>query len=294
MIHAPLVSSILDYADARNAPNTPIRTDIPGLTIVRSRAPTELRSGVMFPLFCMVISGAKETWTGDTAIRYAAGDGIVVSITVPVKSRILEASRDHPYVAMALELDLGLIRELDASLEASSPQTSNQNAIIQRGPVTDKLKEAMARLYELNFADPAERDVMLPMLVREIHFRLLTSGEAEFLRYLSQTDSRAFRINSALQRMREGFRDKLQIGDLATLAGMSVSTFHDQFKRLTGTSPLQYQKELQLLEARNQLLEGKKSVASIAYNVGYDSPTQFSREYSRKFGHAPSQERHSA
>ena len=294
MIHAPLVSSILDYADARNAPNTPIRTDIPGLTIVRSRAPTELRSGVMFPLFCMVISGAKETWTGDTAIRYAAGDGIVVSITVPVKSRILEASRDHPYVAMALELDLGIIRELDASLEASSPKTSNQNAIIQRGPVTDKLKEAMARLYELNFADPAERDVMLPMLVREIHFRLLTSGEAEFLRYLSQTDSRAFRINSALQRMRDGFRDKLQIGDLAMLAGMSVSTFHDQFKRLTATSPLQYQKELQLLEARNQLLEGKKSVASIAYNVGYDSPTQFSREYSRKFGHAPSHERHSA
>ncbi len=294
MIHAPLVSSILDYADARNAPNTPIRTDIPGLTIVRSRTPTELRSGVMYPLFCMVISGAKETWTGNTAIRYAAGDGIVVSITVPVKSRILEASRDCPYVAMALELDLGLIRELDASLEASSPQTSNQNAIIQRGPVTDKLKQAMTRLYELNFADPAERDVMLPMLIREIHFRLLTSGEAEFLRYLSQTDSRAFRINFALQRMRDGFRDKLPIGDLATLAGMSVSTFHDQFKRLTGISPLQYQKELQLLEARNQLLEGKKSVASIAYNVGYDSPTQFSREYSRKFGHAPSQERHSA
>ena len=293
MDQSTLISSILDYADTRNAASYPIATHVPGLTIVRSRMPTDMRAGLMSPLFCMVLSGRKETWTGETPVQYGAGDGIVVSMTLPVRSRIVSADRNAPYVAMAVEIDLGLIRELDLEIEQSS-ETLASHRVIERGKVGQKLQNAMTRLFELNFADPTERDVMRPLLMREIHFRLLTSGEAGFLRELSQKDSRSFRINTALQCIKNRFRDKVPIRELAELAGMSVSTFHDQFKRLTGTSPLQYQKDLQLLEARNQLLDGKKSVALIAYNVGYDSPTQFSREYSRKFGHAPSQERYSA
>ena len=284
-----LIERICHFADAHDGPEVPFETGIDGFTLVRSRAPTALEGMIYMPLACLVLQGRKESYLGNAPVSFGRGQSLIVSIDVPSISRVVEASPQTPYVALALQLDMGEIRSLTE--EAGEAEIADERArAIASGEADAALVAAMGRLFDL-VDRPLERRVLLPLLRREIHFRLLLARHGGMLRRLSRRDSHASRIARALSRIRKGYAQPLKVAELADAAGMSPSSFHEHFKALTATTPLQYQKDLRLLEARRRLIEGGQSVSGVAFEVGYESPTQFSREYSRKFGTSPRAER---
>lgn len=289
-----LKRDMIGYADAMGFDDQPNETCIPGLALVRGRACTEISAVDYQPIFCLVLQGAKQAFLGDRILTFAERQCLIVSLDLPTVSRVVEASPQKPYLALALTLDLGLIRELAATLEADGvplPQDREgyRCSALHVGQVDDGLTDAMARLFALRGSQEEIR-ILAPLLVREIHYRLLRSSEAALLRSLARPDSRAERIARAIAWIRRDYAGALPVADLAREAGMSASAFHEHFRALTGTTPLQYQKALRLMEAR-RLIDGSDSVAGIAFAVGYESPTQFSREYARKFGNPPRADR---
>lgn len=287
-----LIDRVCRFADAHGAPEAPFETGIDGFTLVRSRAPTVLEGMVYTPLVCLVLQGRKESYLGATPVGFGRGQSLIVSMDLPSVSRVVEASPRAPYVALALRLDLGEIRSLTE--EAGEAEIDDERArAIASGEADAPLVDAMGRLFDL-IERPLEQRVLLPLIRREIHFRLLLARHGGMLRRVSRRDSHASRIARALSRLRRDYARPLKVGELAEAAGMSPSSFHEHFKALTATTPLQYQKDLRLLEARLRLTSGAPSVSGVAFEVGYESPTQFSREYSRKFGISPREDRMTA
>ena len=281
-----LIKTALAYADAHGAPDTPFLTEIDGLSVARCRQPTEIEAMVYQPLACLVLQGAKESYLGDTPVRFRTGQSLIVSLDMPSASRVVEASPAEPYVALALILDIGLLRELDLELTGQARTGDRPASAIAVGSAERDLVDAMGRLFALT-DHPLDRQILEAGLRREIHFRLLRAGHAGLLRQLCRPDGHASRISRALLHIKRTYAEPLRVGDLAALAGMSPSTFHQHFKALTATTPLQYQKDLRLLEARRRLGAGQGTVSEAAFAVGYESPSQFSREYTRKFGTSP-------
>lgn len=287
-----LIDRICRHADANDAPEAPFETGIDGFTLVRSRAPTALMGMVYTPLVCLVLQGRKESYLGETLVGFGRGQSLIVGIDMPSVSRVVEASPGRPYVALALRLDIGEIRSLTEEVGEAEIDDERARAIAS-GAADMPLVQAMGRLFDL-VERPLEQRVLLPLLRREIHFRLLLARHGGMLRRLSRRDSHASRIARALSRLRQDYAQPLKVAELAEAAGMSASSFHEHFKALTATTPLQYQKDLRLLEARRRLTSGAQSVSAAAFEVGYESPTQFSREYLRKFGTSPREERMTA
>lgn len=287
-----LIARVCRYADTHAAPETPIATGIDGFTLVRCNRPTPIEPNLYYPLLCVVLQGRKESTLGRRRVTFGAGESLIVSLDLPSGSRIIEASREAPYVALALAIDLRIIRSLNEEVDGSE-FAQDQVRAIASGKADDVLVDAMGRLFDL-VDKPLEQTVLLPLVRREIHFRILLAGHGEMLRHLSRRDSHASRITRAIAHIRKQFPTPVSVAELAQAAGMSASSFHEHFKAMTDTTPLQYQKDLRLLEARQQLIGSGKSVSSVAYDVGYESPTQFSREYARKFGRPPSADRPAA
>lgn len=286
MKNAALTRRIIRFADENQALSEPFQTGIDGVTIVRSREQTRLQAVRYTPLLCLVLQGRKESYLGGKRVAFAAGETLIVSIDLSSVSRITEASEAAPYVALAVEIDLGIIRQLTEELGETSI-TSAQSAAMAVGAVDEDLAEAMERLFRL-VEKPQDRPALLPLVMREIHYRLLLARHGGMLRRLAHSDSHVSRIERVLHHIRLKYDEPLRIPALANIAGMSVSSFHDHFKAVTATTPLKYQKDLRLMEARDRLIGGEDSVAAVAIDVGYESPAQFSREYSRKFGMPPS------
>ena len=291
MDRSHLIDSICAYADRLDAPEEPFDTDIEGLSVVRARQTTGFYGTLYSPLLCLVLQGAKESYLGDAAVPFRAGEALIVSLNMPTVSRIIEAAPEAPYIALALELDLGIVREFYAELGGEVYGEDDSPAIVT-GHADEELIDAMGRLFGL-LSRPVEQGIMLPLLKREIHMRLLLADHGGMLRRLASHDSRESRITRALERIKRDFREPLRVDDLAGLSGMSTSNFHKHFKAVTAMTPLQYQKNLRLLDARQRIVSGE-SVSAAAFGVGYESPTQFSREYARKFGSPPSQDRAAA
>ncbi len=222
---------------------------------------------------------------GQQSVRFSAGQSLIVCHELPVISRVTDASRERPYVALVFALDMGIVRSLYDEVSEADLAEEKARALNVRDSDA-ALIDALRRLFELEDR-PVEARVMVPLLHREIHFRLLMAPHGGMLRQLLWRDSHASRIGKAIVHIRENCTAPLAMVDLARISGMSQSSFHKHFKSVTETTPLQYQKELRLLEARRQLQEGTGSVSSTAFAVGYESATQFSREYSRKFGVPP-------
>ena len=210
---------------------------------------------------------------------------LIVSLDLPSISRITEASDTRPYVALTLAIDLGLVSDVAAELFAGMSGKCASCALAS-GEADAAMVGAMGRLFDL-LARPFEQRVMVPLLRREIHFRLILAGHGGLLRRLAHQDSHASRISRSLTHIRGAFTAPVSVAALAEMALMSPSSFHEHFKAVTGTTPLQYQKDMRLLEARRRLATGAPSVATVAFEVGYESATQFSREYQRKFGVSP-------
>lgn len=289
MQNQDLIRRICAFADSQGAGDTSCPTGIEGLTIIRSHQPKALEAVFYRPLVCLVLQGRKETHLGSHCLGFGAGESLIVSHDVPVLSSVTEASQKRPYVAIVLPLDLNILRDLhDQVNEAEIEEEQNQS--LKVGDTDAALLDAIARLFAL-VDRPVEAKVMAPLLKREIHFRLLSARHGGMLRQLLRRESQAFRIDRAIARIRQDYTKPLNVTELARSAGMSSSSFHEHFKSITAKTPLQYQKELRLLEARRLLLTGTHNVATAAYKVGYQSPSQFSREYGRQFGVSPSKDK---
>lgn len=284
-----LIARVSRYADAHDAPESPFETEVPGFSLVRSRRPTSIEPNLYRPLLCVVLQGRKESSLGRERVSFGTGESLIVSLDLPTVSRIAEASANEPYVALALEIDLRVIRALHQEV-GELEIASEQARAIAASSADDALIGAMGRIFDL-VDKPLERRVLLPLIKREVHFRMLLTGHGEMLRRLSWRNSHESRIVRAIAHIRESFPDSVKVADLAATAAMSPSSFHEHFKAITATTPLRYQKDLRLLEAREQLMSGDKAVSEVAYDVGYESPNQFSRDYARKFGHPPRADR---
>jgi AraC-like DNA-binding protein len=244
-----------------------------------------VRADLYDPVVCLILQGRKEATFGETTLDIGPGDSLLVSHDMPVRARITSATPAAPYLSIVLRLDLGLIRSLYEEVsEAIVEQSAASAAVVHRADAS--LIDALGRYIGLS-TERVERKVMGPLIFREIHFRLLMAPYGGMLRALLRHDSHASNVSRAITRIRRDFRSSLAVPELAREVGMSTSSFHKHFRDITSSTPLQYQKELRLLEARRLLSVGDHSVTTIAYDVGYGSPNQFSREYARKFGVPP-------
>jgi AraC-like DNA-binding protein len=286
MPHESLIADVLRFTDGMRADDRPVSTVVPGLCVIRSFAPHAAIPSVYEPVFCLVLQGAKHTTSGEQSVLFRAGQAVVIGVDLPVISRVVEASAARPYVAMILRLDLDLLRALAVEMP---PAKADGFGAISIGDADDRIVEAMQRLFAL-WEQPDDIPFLAPLVTREIYYRLLRAGYGGILRRLANLDSHASRIASAIAIIRADIAAPLRVGDLARVAGMSVSAFHAHFRTLTGTSPLQYQKQLRLNEAKRLMQSGARSISAIAFDIGYESPTQFSREFTREFGHPPRRE----
>jgi len=254
---------------------------LPGLGFVRHSAPTPLEGIVYEPVVCLILRGRKRTTAGPITVDFGPGESLIVSHDLPVLSQVTEC----PYLALILSVDVDILRSLmDEVGERAATKTRAATLDVDR--TEEPLIEALGRYVSL--ADrPSEAKVLAPLVLQEIHFRLLMAPHGGMLRKLLRTDSNASHIHRAVREIRENFRSALSIPQLARSIGMSESAFHRHFKSITGTTPLQYQKAMRLLEARRLISAEGYPVSRAAFEVGYASPTQFSREYSREFGAAP-------
>ncbi|MEM8540032.1 MAG: AraC family transcriptional regulator [Pseudomonadota bacterium] len=247
--------------------------------------PTSFQSSVYTPFLCLIVRGRKEILIGSQSIRFGAGQSLVLCHDLPVVARILEASEEVPYLTIVMPIDLDIVRGLYSEVGEAAPQQQRAEPL-SIGQADEALMDALHRYLEIS-DKPSELAVLGPLIHKEIHFRLLMAPNGGMLRQLLARDSHASRISKAIDLIRQEYRTALAVADLSKAANMSASSFHEHFKSITGTTPLQYQKDLRLIEAKQRLSIGEQSVATIAYDVGYESATQFSREYVRKFGASP-------
>lgn len=258
---------------------------LPGLYVVQREEVTQIESMVYDPVLCIILRGRKNVNIGAQSVSLSQGDALLVSHDLPITASITQASHDTPYLSLIMALDLGTIRSLYEQVgEAVSeaPRARSLSASL----VQPSWAEPLSRYVAL-MGKPLEAQVLGPLIMREIHFQLLMSPIGGMLRNLLSVDSHASRIAKAIVNIRQSFRQPMVVAELAQLAGMSPSSFHEHFKSVTGTSPLQFQKELRMIEARSLVYGGGRAISEIGYEVGYESPAHFSRDYSRKFGRSP-------
>lgn len=280
-----MISRILKFVRNSNPSGNFFPTSIEDLGVLYCTTPTPIEAVLYNPLVCLILQGSKEVNSGRERVKFRAGESLIVSHDLPVLSRITGASISEPYVALFMQLDMSILRSLYLEMGEDDFSESSMSAM-EIGKTDARLISAMERLFELS-QSPTELKIMLPLIKREIHFRLLQARHGTMLRCILHRGNHAERISKVIGKLREDLRASYSIPELASMVNMSTSSFHDHFKAVTGLTPLQYQKEIRLLHAQQLLFSGKQSVANIAFEVGYGSSTQFSREYSRKFGHPP-------
>lgn len=290
MINNGLLAHVTSLLGNSGVADGALRDEASGAHLLRHHATTGFDSTVYQPLLCLILQGAKEVGSSTRTLTVRAGQSIVVSHTLPVISRITEASATLPYVALVFPLDLDLLRSLVPMVPPALSSESSDAFSICLCDTNPALEDALLR-YFLQCGSAETRQLLSPITSREIHARLLIGPHAPVLQRLLWHESTASRIHLAIRDIRTDLAETIVIGDLARRVGMSNSAFFKEFKAVTGTSPLQYQKELRLLKARDDLRTTRGKVSEIAFSVGYESSAQFSREYSRKFGRSPRDDR---
>ncbi|MCS0615901.1 AraC family transcriptional regulator [Massilia kyonggiensis] len=278
-----LLDAVRRYADAHAGRDGAAPTPIPGLTAIRATARTELSYQIQRPLVCLVLHGAKHVTMGSQSFTFRAGDSLVITADVPTVSQITEASLATPYYSLVLDLDPAVIAPLAADMAAIGDADS---APVRIEPTDSHVADTALRLMRL-LDRPAALPVLRPALVREFHYWLLAGRHGAAIRRLGLPDSHVRRIARAVALLRTGYAQRLPVEKLATAAGMSPSAFHQHFRAVTSLSPLQFQKQLRLIEARRLMLAEGVNASHAAYAVGYESVQQFTREYGRMFGKPP-------
>lgn len=259
-------------------------TAIPGLHLVRRVETNELRLFYK-PFIGLTVQGFKHTVVGRDEYTYGEYHCFVAGVDMPSQSSIIVASPEKPFLALSLDLDRALVAELAAGMPSSArqPDAGRAVAVAEADP---RVMDAFLRLTELLDA-PQDIPVMAPMLIREIHYRLLQGPQGAWLRTICSLGTTSNQVAQAVTWLRENIGVPLRVEELARSVGMSPSSFFRNFKQVTTLSPLQFQKMLRLYEAQRLMLAGEYDAAGAAYAVGYESPTQFIREYKRLFGDPP-------
>lgn len=278
-----LLTAVQRYADAHADRDGLAHTPIAGLTIVRATEASELLYAISRPLVSLVLQGGKRVAMGAQAFAFAAGDSLLITADVPTVSQITRASLAAPYLSLVLELDPAVIADLAMQMESApvSAQTP-----VRVDPTDAEVADAALRLMRL-LDRPAALPVLQTQLTRELHYWLLAGKHGAAIRNLGWPDSQARRVARAVDVLRTDFAQALPVERLAAVAGMSPSSFHQHFRSVTSLSPLQFQKQLRLIEARRLMLNDGVSASSAAFAVGYESVPQFTREYGRMFGLPP-------
>ena len=263
-----------------------LMTAIPGLSLYRRDAPTQPTSSMQEPSLCLIAQGVKRVLLGDDTYVLDVHHFLITSVDLPTVVQIIQASREKPYLSLLLQLDQREMAQLMVDSHLPSPRAQQSSRGMATGEVTLPLLTACQRLIDL-LAAPQDIPILAPLIQREILYRLLVGDQGARLRQIASAGSQSHQIAQAIEWLKRHYTLPLRIEDLAAHVHMSPSTFHHHFRALTAMSPLQYQKWLRLNEARRLMLTERLDAATTAFQVGYESPSQFSREYRRVFGAPP-------
>ena len=280
-----LVGAISAYTESR-AGSSPYRTQIDGLIILRSTDDKPPAQFITKPSICVVAQGSKSTSFGGHRFEYRAGQALIVGLEVPSVGRITGGSEDEPFLGASIELDRAILRGVLEGLKTPPQPTPERGQAIFVTAFDEALEDCVVRLIRL-LDRPEAIATLAPMVLREMCYWLLAGPNGPEIARLTLGQGYSSRIVRAIQVLRDRFMETLRVEDLAATAQMSVSAFHRHFKALTLMTPLQYQKQLRLLEARRIMVSEAAKVETAAFAVGYESPSQFSREYARAFGRPP-------
>lgn len=278
-----LLNAVRRYVDANADTAGLAQTPIPGLTTIRSTEPSGLVHAMPRPLVCLVLQGCKQVAVGTQLFTFNAGDSLLITADVPTVSQITQASRAQPYLSLVMDLEPAVIAELTVQMK---PLPAVEGAPVRFETTDSEVADAALRLMRL-LERPASVPVLHRQLVRELHYWLLAGKHGAAIRRLGWPEGHDRRVARAVEVLRAQFAQPLPVEQLAATAGMSPSSFHQHFRTVTSLSPLQFQKQLRLIEARRLMMAEGMSASSAAFTVGYESASQFTREYARMFGLPP-------
>lgn len=263
-----------------------IETRIPWLLLCSSTKTTHQQKNVFEPVVVVVLQGCKQVTVGEDQFVYDESRFLMATVDMPVSSCISKASTETPYQAMVLRLDLGKVRQLILDYDIPAPKITSMIRGVATGPATPELLMAFGRLLDL-LDNPQDSPVLSALIYQEILYYLLRSEQGGRLWQAAMSGCQSNRIQKSINWLRSHYTEPLRMDNLAEMAAMSVSSMHHYFREITSMSPLQFQKQLRLQEARRLMLAENIDAGSAAIRVGYESASQFSREYARYFGHPP-------
>jgi AraC-like DNA-binding protein len=269
----------------RAVPEDGVREVMPGIVLARSAQLTEHVHSVFTPAFCVIAQGSKEVLLGDEVFRYDSGHYLISTVDLPIVSHVVEASPDRPYFSFRLNLEPSVVASVMMEAEIKIKKGDASVKAMDVSPVDATMLDAVVRLVRL-LDTPEEVQILAPLVTREIVYRLLRGEQGARLGHL-MTSGDTRRISKAVGHLREHFHEPLRIENIARELGMSVSGFHHHFKSVTAMSPLQFQKQIRLQEARRLMLGEDLDAASAGFRVGYEDPSYFSRDYKKQFGAPP-------
>ena len=281
----PLIEAVRRFTDTQTG-ESPFFTSVEGLTILRSNHEKPPNHILFKPALCIVVQGAKWVMFGDRRFDYRAGQAVVISVEMPLYGRLAEASPSEPYLGVIIEFDLAIMREVLEGLSSPLQPVGEPKPGLFVADLDESLTDCTLRMVRL-LGTPDAIPVLRPLIMREICYWLLTGPHGGEIASIALANTHTQSIIHAIHALRDRFAEPIRIEELARTARMSSSAFHRQFKAITSMTPLQYQKQLRLLEARRLLITDAANVEAAAFQVGYESPSQFNREYSRMFGAPP-------
>lgn len=266
-----------------------LETNIPGLKLTHWISPTPITSHTHQSSICLIAQGEKRVILGEESFIYDANHFLISSVDLPVISNILQASKNKPFLGLIMDLDLQEISQLIVDGELSFSVQKNAQKGIAVGELSEPLLNAFIRLMDL-LEEPDSIKILAQGIKREIFYRLLLTEQGSRLNQMVTAGSHSHQISKAIEWLKNNFIKPLNIGELATCSGMSKSAFYTHFRTMTSMTPLQFQKKLRLSEARRLMLTENLAAINTTFRVGYESPSQFSREYCRLFGAPPAKD----
>jgi AraC-like DNA-binding protein len=281
-----LLTAVTGHIEAQGGGQGRFDTPMAGVHIVRSYQPMMPVQNMYRPSLCVVLKGAKEILFGETRLHYREMECLVVSVEIPASGRMLGASPETPYVGMTIDFDIAVMREVLQQLADPPVPNTQAGPCVFVGKVDDHLADCITRIVQLA-QKPDAVTILYPALMRELYYWMLTGPHGSEIAKLALPETQAERVAKAIHFLRENYNQSVRVEQLAELARMSASSFHHHFKAMTSMTPVQYQKQIRLLEARRLMVSDLANVSEAAYQVGYESASQFSREYTRSFGVAP-------
>lgn len=288
-INVSYLSELIQIIDRNTSHEGVNETSINSLFFIRESNITDPKYRVYKPSLCIVVSGVKELLLGNERLKYGPGNYLVASVDLPVTGQVIEATPSAPYLALKLEFNPSQILEILTDTEIPTNSKENAKRAIFVNELEGSILDAVIRLARL-MDSPEDIPILAPIFTKEILYRVLRGQNGSILQQIAIEGSTTNRISDVIEQIKANFYKSLRIEELAEIANMSVSSLHRHFKDVTAMSPLQFQKHLRLQEARLLLLSESTDAAEVAFRVGYESPSQFSREYSRLFGFPPKED----